>query len=292
MNRASPSPDSSNLPLIIITVRFSVIVSKRDSWKIGRDRNEDEYRADLFSDDRLSLHHYLFANVTLPSLAAQLPVLTQDRFRLYAVTSSELPQKHASALDELMSKYPWARIKKVPPETQHVPHGECIEEFLGEVGYGQGAYAHVRLDDDDALAADLVKRIADLTTLENVGRAVSFASGYGGWFDSGRKAFTSFVQCRLPMIGLGLSYIGAYKDRAPVGRAANVYGLGRHTSVDTKVPVILDSRSPAFLRTFHEESDIQADSRTKFPAGEAAELSELPKHFPSLRNLIVPARHP
>lgn len=269
-------------PLLIVTVRFSVVTAQRESWLIGRNKSAAEYQKDLFNDERLRLHHHLFATVTLPSLEAQVPTLSDNRFRLYAITSSDLPRQYALALDELISQYSWARVKRVPSDAKQVPHDECIAEFLSDVGHGQGSYVHVRLDDDDALAADFIERIAGSATSENVGKAVSLAKGYAALFDSTQGGFTSVIEYRSPMAAQGLSYIGAYKECRPVGRVANVYALGNHLRVDTRVPVILDSRFPAFLRTYHKESDVQVSSSIKFPTGETVTQSELSQRFPSI----------
>lgn len=281
-----PIDEGAAAPLVVVTVRFSVLVSRQASWLIGRGKSEAEYRRDLFGDERLSLHHHLFERVTLPSLAAQVPALSEDRFRLYAITSADLPRRHALALDEVIARYPWARVRKVPPDAKDVPHGSCVAEFLGSAGDGQGHYAHVRLDDDDAVAADFVSRVEELATSGNVGKAVSLARGYAAMLDPRRRTFTSVVDYRHALAAQGLSYIGAYKDRAPVGRTANVYALGHHLKVDTKVPVILDSRSPAFLRTFHQASDTQTAGQVKFPKGKAVARPELLQRFPSMGELM------
>nr|WP_245218757.1 glycosyltransferase [Rubellimicrobium aerolatum] len=266
-------------------MRFSVLVAQRESWAIGRGRSEADYRRTLFDDERLALHHFLFENLTLPSLAAQVPAPSEEFVRLYVITSSELPPRHLSALEQACARHRWVRIVRVPPDARSVAHGDHIRDFLAEAGHGEGTYAHVRLDDDDALSSDFLSRIAAFATPGNVGACVSLARGYLLSFDSGRRRLTQVVDYRLPMAAQGLAHLGAYKDRAPVGKPANVYGLGHHLRVDTKVPVILDSRAPAFIRTNHEGSDVQFGGRKSFPAGEPVDPRDLLTLFPSLANL-------
>ena len=75
-------------------------------------------------------------------------------------------------------------------------------------------------------------------------------------------------------------------NRAGSGSAGRVYGLGNHSRVDRKRPVILDSREPLFIRAFHDQQDSPPRRRME---GEPADPDALRAGF-RLEGVALPSR--
>lgn len=270
----------STNPAVMISTRYSVLLRGSKSWAIGRDKSLDDYRTALFDDARLDLHHHLFTRLTLPSLKAQIPALSATDFRLAISISDELPAHHRAALERETSDIDWVRILRVPAEAENIPHGKHLRDFLAERGE-PGPYAHVRLDDDDALTSDFIERIRGYATVENAGRAVSLGRGIMADFDTDSRRFTAFQEMHYPKVAMGLTLIGIYQgdEKRPLPQ---IYGTGNHVSIDLRVPTIIDSRKIAFLRTMHSLSDTRATRRSD--ATEKMDLATAREHFPVLAN--------
>nr|WP_246548461.1 glycosyltransferase [Ancylobacter oerskovii] len=251
--------NKASRPLVVVSIRYSVLLKDNTQWIISRGQSDESYRSALFDDERLSLHYHLFSKLTLPSLLSQDPELDPDFFRLYVVTSEALPKKRKAEIVDLLKDIPWARVKEVPENAKGIPHSSHISEFIQEKTDGSAIYAHVRLDDDDALARDFVARISDYATEQNVGRVISLGRGVMANFDVDRREFVEFREMHYPKVAMGLTLIGKKKSPEDL-TLPHVYSLGKHTKIDLMAPTILDSRSIAYIRTMHSLSDTQAQN--------------------------------
>ena len=253
-------------PAIVVSVRYSVLLSGTagSQWRLGQGAaSDDDYRAKLFDPDRLRLHHRLFSTVTLPSLLSQVPRLEAKSFRLNVIISDCLPTTHKQALYSTIQGIDWVRVVELPQNASSVPHADLVAQFL-EGRRAKGAlHAHARLDDDDAVSADFFSNLRRHIRPEHEGWVVSQGFGVTGHHDG--AAFTAFETMLYPKIAIGLAYIG--------GRAiANVHALNNHIHVDRRVPVILDSRKLAFIRTVHDQSDTGAALKHRTAAPDPKEL--------------------
>lgn len=99
-NYTSPSPTASQgtsappgatvKPPVIITTRFSHWDPKaKNSWRIGRVDDEEQYKKALFDEKRLAAKFSIFEQVTLPSIAGQSDL---ENVYLTLVTSEDLPE--------------------------------------------------------------------------------------------------------------------------------------------------------------------------------------------------------
>jgi hypothetical protein len=139
-------------PLFIIAIRYSVLTANTTRVQIARGKDLDEYRSALFDPKRLAVHRFLFESLTFPSVKAQADAGFADRLALQIITSTELPADERQRLDEIVKDAPWARVVAIPPDEPPRYHDWALE-FLRKVD-GPVAYAHCRLDDDDALLLD------------------------------------------------------------------------------------------------------------------------------------------
>lgn len=235
---------------IFVMIRYSVLTSSRRSWVIGRDNEFDEYKANLFSDERLSLHQDLFEKVTLPSLLQ----LDNQNSTILIYTSNELPEEYLNKLKLMISPYPNFKIVFAPKEKSlDISFNESLFKELTDLN-DDVCYATVRLDDDDALAdnygTELIKYVLPSLNMH----AVSFPLGYLAVYEGSK--YVKFVYNKQPKIALGLAYIAFFAKNGPLPKLASVYALGNHNKVDDKVPLITNSLVPMYIRTLHEASDI------------------------------------
>jgi hypothetical protein len=259
-------------PIVVVTLRYSVLLSGKSShsWHVGRTEDPESYRAQLFDDARLSLHHRLFETVTLPSLLAQSPKLDARDFRLYVVTSDALPDHHKAALHRTVRDMDWIKVVEIPALAPAIPHRALVAEFLQSRGAKGSLHAHARLDDDDAVSADFFDTLRGYIRPEHEGWGLSRGWGIMGLHDGTR--FTAFEMRRSPNISVGLAQVGGTA-------VADVHALGNHTSIDRKAPVIVDSRKLGFIRTIHGQSDTQA----AMLGGRPANPEQVKAAFPFLK---------
>ncbi|MFC3285778.1 glycosyltransferase [Litchfieldella rifensis] len=232
-------------------VRYSILsYTQGGGWETFS-QDLDEYQRKLFDPGRLALHQRLFSEVTLASLDSQSVELSKDWFTLLVLTSTELPKENRAFLEQLNASRDWMEIKALPPENPGM--GAAVMECL-KARVDTPVYATLRLDDDDALANDYFARLSPYLAPRFRNFAVSFASGYAGLHNG--EGYTRFKQYYQPNVALGLASIHDKQQLTKkTGEAKQIFQLGNHTKIDRRVPVILDSRQPAYIRTVHEHSD-------------------------------------
>lgn len=265
-----------NNPRTIISIRYSVLLEDSSAWEIGRNSNSNDYRNILFSEERLNLHFYLFSNLTIPSLEKQCGI-NDGSVCVYIITSELLPENHKISLENLVKNKKWAKVVYINPDRKYVPHSKLIKDFMDESENPYGPYAHIRLDDDDALAPMFLKKIRSYTKLENVGKVISLAKGLTGFFNSDSKKFEKFHNIYYPKIAMGLTLISERRINDDV---KNIFSLGNHYKIDKKAPLIIDSSIISFIRTIHHQSDTRATKTSKI--GKELPMSDTVKYFPSL----------
>lgn len=234
---------------VFVMIRYSVLAESKNSWVIGRDVDTEAYKEKLFSEERLTLHQELFFNVTLPSLRK----MDNKSTTVFIFTSDELPELYLNNLFDEVSKDNNFKIIKLPRKglmtgQMHSVLQKELDTFNDDV-----LYATVRLDDDDALSERFDKELSKYLNNGFVGYAVSFPVGVAGMYEDGE--YKSYYQISQPKIALGLSYINSMKKGKKAKQPISIFGLGNHTKVDEKAPLILDVGKPMFLRTVHGQSD-------------------------------------
>lgn len=236
---------------IFVIIRYSIL-SSVSGWVISRDSSFDKYREQLFSKERLDLHENLFKNITVPSLVSNADRYLENT-TIIVVTSTELPDKYMEELNKLSSKYPVFKIlpisttEKIEEQAQ-LEMKKVLDNYKSDV-----CYASVRIDDDDALADGFFSSLINYIEPNLKGHVVSFSKGFYGLFEKGN--FVNFSLRNKPKLALGLSHIGFYKKGDNAFNIKTIYGLGNHTKVDERAPIIFNSLEPMYIRTVHKESD-------------------------------------
>ncbi len=263
---------SSRVP-VVFTIRYSLLQKNYKKTFNSMARFEyEEYQRQLFAEDRLGTHFHLFSSLTVPSIVAAARAAPEIDLSVYILTSTELPPPHRRDLDALLAEHAFFKIVPVSPEVG-APHRECILEALQASESASTAYAHCRLDDDDAISEDFLRRLGKYVRPEFSGFGVSLCAGFIVIYDEARK-ISGLYEYNYPKASIGLSVVGHYdRDRHTSPKdVINIYEMGSHTKLDTRIPVIIDSMTPGFLRAIHPEQDSMSSELKQLPSPARPEL--------------------
>lgn len=285
-------------PTIIVAMSYSVFRPKSRSWRLSKNNEIEKYKADLFSDSRLSDRANLLRNLSLRSLSGQSDL---KGLTLVVYVSPDLPKPHRAELNTIVADMDWVQIVEVPEwgfwdrttivrEILQNKKSTIVREILRNKK--SGLYAHTWLDDDDAVSADFIARLKPYIQPENIGKAVSFGSGIGGAYSPELRRFESFHRLYLPKASAGFTVIGNYDVKTdqfatefPLATSAR-----NHMKADLQFPVILDSRGPSFIRSFHSGQDVAGDYPNRYNTlGQPVSASEVAQSF-SISSDIMPVQ--
>ena len=226
--------------------RFSTYSPGSGAWLASQGAaSEAEYRAHLFSDERMGPRCEIFCTLALPIYQQ---MADRHAYRHIVHFSEALPGKWRDRLYEAAYDYPVLLLDKVDGPQMHsqVTMRRDIEARNPDVE----TVAWFRVDDDDLLSVDYLDRLNTYATPQHHGFAVSFGLGVAALYGEGGFSDFREVHARLP--SQGQAYIGR-NDRL-AGRLVFPKAT-THTRQDTSSPVIYDSRDVAYVYTFHDGQD-------------------------------------
>lgn len=233
----------------VIIIRYSVYFAKTKSFILARRNTTEQYKAKLFDEKRLSMHEFLFLNVTMPSLIRQIHGKMDESVTVMVITSEDLPEKYMNRLNVLASEYSWFKVVLASQESN-------ISKVIDEAIHFEEKtlVATIRLDDDDALSAHFLTTVDRYLTEENADKCLTLARGINANFNSQTLQYSGFNEILYPKIAIGLTYIRWFdpEDDSPF---VSIYGLGNHVKVNEVKRLIVDKNEISFLRTHHELSD-------------------------------------
>lgn len=141
---------------IIGVCRFSML--GRGDWKAYRNQPDDaleriyeEKAAELFEPARIEARLATFQNLTLRSLVNQ----SDPSFHLLVISSDRMPRKYQDELARICAEAPQVILRFVPP--MHV--SDAMREIIAEAGINIADAMQFRLDDDDCVARDYIRRL-------------------------------------------------------------------------------------------------------------------------------------
>ena len=278
--------------LFIGTTRFSIFEPGSGAWHASNGsslKSDDEYKAYLFNDDRLSMRTRIFLEQSLP----QIEAAKHGHHVIHVVSySSDLPEKYQKALEDATERFPFLVLDRRYPRGSSMPITRVIQTAVSEHHPDDNVFAMYRLDDDDCLAVSFFDRAAPYVISEHKGWNVSLGLGLTGIPNS--TGYSCVRRLYDAMTGAGLiSICQLRKDgslETPVG--------GPHPIVDRTSPVILDSRAVSFFVSRHAGQDSRIMSSgdlsqmvsqlEKLPETEPADLAE----FPAMSGLLSTAAYP
>lgn len=270
-----------------IILRYSVLPAEKAKGAAVRRRSKEA----LFNPERMRMRHWLFEHVCLPSLVSQKPAINASNTRLLVYTSEQLPDVDRAILNRLVKPHPWIEVVTLASGAELGKSlGDIIASTLTERFPGQAPvpYATLRLDDDDALSFDFLARVRRYVAEPYLGMAASFGRGFAAWVDT-QGQFKAFRHMVYPNLALGLAYIGGFDTRTGEFRSRyrTIMGLGRHTRIHMKAPVILACRRPSYLRTLYVGQDSKSLSEPRYLDGMLTGPGEVSKRVPLSGQMLL-----
>lgn len=231
--------------------RFSLFAPESKSWVASSQSSYslDDYREYLFSDERLEPRANVFFNYSLP----QIEAAQRDHSIFHVVSfSPELPEKYQRMMTQAAEKYPWLVLDLRVDGKAAVQPDQLARQLVEEKETDQhaGVFGAYRLDDDDLLPVDYFDRMAEYTTVANVGMYVSFGKGITAIQIDGKFYNPRIVRQR--MFTAGLLAVCRVDES---GRFHKPVGYKGHSNADGVAPVIVDSREPGFFWNRHLQQD-------------------------------------
>ncbi|KIC08693.1 hypothetical protein RA19_18710 [Leisingera sp. ANG-M1] len=223
-------------------VRFSVLSTDYYSERFD---SLEEKAAHLFSPDRMELRFRLFEQLCLRSLNQQ----SDPSFRLIVLTSADLPEPYLKRLLALTGPYGNILCHGVAPKI----HYQQLKEAFGLVNLRRATHHLLfRLDDDDAVDKDFVKRTKGIARgmipLQGGGETPFFiAHNRGFYLEKGASGARVFDTCERSPLSAGLALA------APAGHTSNPYTYN-HRKIAQHCNTFSDATVPAFIRTIHGDN--------------------------------------
>lgn len=216
---------------IVGLCRFSFL--GKGDWRAWRTDAPDmaALAAGLYAPERLEQRFWTFEHLLLPSLAGQ----SDPGFHLVVVTSTDLPQPWAARLAGLVARLPQARLLV----TAERDMGQALAPVLADLRGAAPGVLQVRIDDDDALSADYIARLA------------AFARRMEGFGPFAYSRGRGLVLSAYP--GQGVQGSTLTQAFHAMGAAAHLTDPGQtifhfgHFALQTRFPSFLDSRGLGFL---------------------------------------------
>lgn len=160
---------------ILGVCRFSML--GRGDWKAYRNQPDEaleaiyaEQSASLFTAERLESRLQTFEHLTLRSLANQ----SDADFQLLVVSSDRMPMEYRQRLEDICRGVEQVVLRFLPP----IHISEAITQVAQEINLNLADTMQFRLDDDDCVAKDYVRRLRRhaASMWRNAHFAVSFPS--------------------------------------------------------------------------------------------------------------------
>ncbi|WP_083916888.1 glycosyltransferase [Thioalkalivibrio sp. ALJ24] len=278
--------------VIFFVTRFSVLLppQERGSEWASIEMAFEEHKQQIFDDERLSTRMRTFETFTLPSISAQqIPAEPNVEIVHLVLTSTELPPDFLRKLESLADQHAHLRVVKVAPGScglANDAHPANIDAAIRQQVHEKCEkneepvlFATVRLDDDDALSTQYVKTLCGHLGPDMAGYVFSMPVGFLCELDATQRNMTDLRHWSFPKIALGLAYFNRYEPDSG-GRyfdeeTFHIHNCGSHVSIDTRYPVIIDSRYPGYLATVNGVNDSGDHSYMKFlPKAPATTVKE------------------
>lgn len=252
--------------------RFSLFTPNSKAWLASQNKDEELYKRQLFSEERLSPRADVFFNISLP----QIQLAVQNHQVKHIVDfSPELPEKYRDLLLEAQEKYDWLLLNcqtedGVSLDTYDVAHKILEPEAAAGDASVFGSY---RLDDDDVLPVSYFDRMSDFLVTSNVGFYVSLGRGVTGIQQGLNFSWPRDIKHRMCAIGL-LSICQAM----PNGRTKRPDLYKTHMEPDLHAPTIVDSRELGFFwnRSFLQDTAIAHQDRETAENSHRRAMSRIP----------------
>ena len=222
-------------------LRFSVLTP---TYYAERFKTLEETAAHLFAPERMALRFRLFEALCLPSLTRQ----SDPDFDMVVLTAESMPAQYLERLLDLIEPLP--NIHCLPVGTEN--HYKLLQKGYNAIP-AEGCSHRIlfRLDDDDALDKNFVKRTkriaGGLMKLNGPRTPVAIAYNRGFYVRTTGADHEVFDACERAPLSTGTTLV------APVGHGANPYRYN-HRKLAQHFNTYSDISVPAFIRTIHGDN--------------------------------------
>ncbi|MDV3222906.1 glycosyltransferase [Intrasporangium sp.] len=233
--------------------RYSQYYRGTSAFKTSRAfPDEDAYKARLWSAERMGPRATMFLELSVPLLQQ---MRKEHVYRHVVSYSPEMPEPWLGQLLAAAERYDVLEL--LPAGSGGVP--SHFERVLERVESPSRTVVWFRVDDDDLLSIDYLDRLAVYSTRSERGRGVSMARGYSALWHDGVMIHPR--EARRPLGSQGQAYVGAYDHTS---QRLTMPRPGDHSTVDRRMPTILDSRFHTFLQLRHAGQDTQSGEAEPF----------------------------
>ena len=209
-----------------IITRFSIYDPSYRGVKIATNNNTDKYKEKLFNEDRLNFKFFVFKNITFKSVISQ----SNQNYEWHIYASEYLPEKYKMLLNKITDGYSKIKVKYIT----------CMADFYSMDFPNNENYATIRLDDDDGLSVNFIKKIQKYSKYDR--HIVTFPKGIKYGILNNKIVFGK----------------RKYLEKNAQGMTAinmNVYRCGPHRKVDDKYNIINDYTPNMYLICCSEHCD-------------------------------------
>jgi len=185
-------------------------------------------RADFFKPEYMDYRLNIFRNITLKSFQEQ----TDKDFNIFLLHSENLPEKYKDIFRKLEGDNPFLHNIYIPDsEMEGKDYINAVEGTIEYIDFCNDMSINFRIDNDDALHSDYIKKLKEFLKPEFSGYIISFPNIS---IVQRNKANNFLEQERYsPSNSIGLAYV------TPKNNYKTIMTLGDHGKVNKKHPMVL-----------------------------------------------------
>lgn len=226
-------------------IRFSFF--GRNDTRISRHTADDEQRFQLLYDPkRMQERFYFFEKITLPSIRAQI----DKDFKIIVVSSDVMPDEYKERLNRIVADIP--QIEVVYSSAPHIT--DELNPRIADLTAGiKQKTVHFRLDDDDAICAQMVGLLRTAKKHARKDEMLTFPRGFFLTMENGTPRLVRKFE---PYIAIGWAYVNT------PGQVRNPY-QGMHNTAYHHLPSMMNPRPFAYIHVAHNSSDTKFRRKDK-----------------------------
>lgn len=222
-------------------IRFSVLTPTYYSERFATLKDTANH---LFDPDRMALRFSIFENLCLPSLVRQ----TDGDFDLVVLTAKAMPEIYRQRLQDLLAPHAHMHLRTVGTRN----HYRLLKQGYDSVPANDASHRILfRLDDDDAVDLDFVRRTRRLASgllpLHPAGSSFALAHNRGFYLQATAEGPEVFDAVEQAPLSAGTVLV------TPQDSGANPYKFN-HRKLARHVNLYSDMQVPAYIRTIHGDN--------------------------------------
>lgn len=219
-------------------IRFSYL--GRSDARMSRvpGATQDDYFQRLFDPLRMETRFHFFEKICLPSIKAQ----TDQDFTIFIMASQDMPEPYKTRLEASVAEVPQIRV--CYSDVPNILHAfrPVVKELTAKLTENS---VHFRMDDDDAIGADLIANLRKMARHAEPGTLLSLPRGFHLFSHKGRPYLLPKVEA---FIAIGFAFVNAPDSmRNPYASA--------HQKAFHRVPSMMEPRPHSYIHVAHASAD-------------------------------------